>query len=132
MAMMYVRNPLSLHNVEDLLAQRGIDICHETAWVWWNRFGPMFAMKIRKKRVAGDDEHGHIILDDRRVGGSRRSVGRNGQHDLALSAASGSTLMRLCSISKREAAVDHDAHGAIVEQSASLYKLRAAGAYLHR
>ena len=32
MAMMYVRNPLSLHNVEDLLAQRGIDIRHETAW----------------------------------------------------------------------------------------------------
>ena len=28
--MMYVRYPLSLRNVEDLLAQRGIDICHET------------------------------------------------------------------------------------------------------
>ncbi len=27
--MMYVRYPLSLRNVEDLLAQRGIDICHE-------------------------------------------------------------------------------------------------------
>ena len=29
--MMYVRFPLSLRNVEDLLAERGIDICHETA-----------------------------------------------------------------------------------------------------
>ena len=28
--MMYVRFPLSLRNVEDLLAERGIDICHET------------------------------------------------------------------------------------------------------
>ena len=28
--MMYVRYPLSLRNVEDLLFARGIDICHET------------------------------------------------------------------------------------------------------
>jgi putative transposase len=37
--------------VEDLLAERGIDICHETARFWWNRFGPMFAAEIRRKRV---------------------------------------------------------------------------------
>ena len=49
--MMYVRYPLSLRNVEDLLAQRGIDICHETVRLWWKRFGPMFAAEIRKKRV---------------------------------------------------------------------------------
>ena len=28
--MMYVKFPLSLRHVEDLLAERGIDICHET------------------------------------------------------------------------------------------------------
>jgi putative transposase len=28
--MMYVKYPLSLRNVEDLLFERGIDICHET------------------------------------------------------------------------------------------------------
>jgi len=28
---MYIRYPLSLLNVEDLLHERGIDICHETA-----------------------------------------------------------------------------------------------------
>ena len=28
--MLYVRYPLSLRNVEDLLHERGIDICHET------------------------------------------------------------------------------------------------------
>ena len=49
--MMYVRYPLSLRNVEDLLAERGIDISHETVRFWWNRFGPMFAAEIRKKRV---------------------------------------------------------------------------------
>ena len=50
--MMYVRCPLSLRNVEDLLAERGIDISHETVRFWWNRFGPMFAAEIRKRRVA--------------------------------------------------------------------------------
>ena len=49
--MMYVRFPLSLRNVEDLLHERGIDICHETIRYWWNRFGPMFAREIRKKRT---------------------------------------------------------------------------------
>jgi putative transposase len=34
--MMYVRFPLSLRNVEDLLFERGIDICHETVRMWWN------------------------------------------------------------------------------------------------
>ena len=47
--MMYVRYPLSLRNVEDLLAERGIDISHETVRFWWNRFGPMFAAEIRKR-----------------------------------------------------------------------------------
>jgi len=49
--MMYIRFPLSLRQVEDLLHERGIDICHETVRAWWNRFGPMFAAEIRKKRV---------------------------------------------------------------------------------
>jgi hypothetical protein len=48
--MMYIRYPLSLRQVEDLLFERGIDICHETVRFWWNRFGPMFAAGIRKLR----------------------------------------------------------------------------------
>ncbi len=51
--MMYIRYPLSLRQVEDLLFERGIDICHETVRFWWNRFGPMFAAEIRKKRSVG-------------------------------------------------------------------------------
>jgi putative transposase len=50
--LMYVRFPLSLRNVEDLLFERGIDISHETVRYWWNRFGPMFAAEIRRKRSA--------------------------------------------------------------------------------
>ena len=50
---MYVRVPLSLRNVEDLLYERGIDVSHETIRFWWNRFGQMFAAEIRRKRVEG-------------------------------------------------------------------------------
>ncbi len=48
---LYIRYPLSLRNVEDLLFERGYDLCHETVRLWWNRFGPMFASQIRRKRV---------------------------------------------------------------------------------
>ena len=50
--MMYIRYPLSLRQVEDLLQERVIDSCHETVRFWWNRFGPIFAAEIRKKRAA--------------------------------------------------------------------------------
>lgn len=50
--MLYVRFPLSLRNVEDLVHERGVDISHETVRYWWNRFGPIFAAEIRKKRVS--------------------------------------------------------------------------------
>ncbi len=42
--MMYIRYP-SLRQVEDILFERGIDICHETVRFWWNRFGSMFARR---------------------------------------------------------------------------------------
>ena len=50
--LMYVRFPLSLRNVEELLFERGIDLCHETVRFWWNRFGPMFASEVRRQRVS--------------------------------------------------------------------------------
>ena len=50
--MMYVRFPLSLRNVEDLLHERGIEISHESVRFWWNRFGPMFAAEIRRNRIS--------------------------------------------------------------------------------
>lgn len=55
----YVRFPLSLSNVEDLLFERGIDICHETVRFWWNRFGPMFAGDIRRQGVSRMPGFGH-------------------------------------------------------------------------
>ena len=49
--MLYVRHPLSLWNVEGLLHERGIEISHETVRFWWNRFGPMPATEILRRRV---------------------------------------------------------------------------------
>ncbi|SDJ26387.1 putative transposase [Lutimaribacter saemankumensis] len=46
--MLYMRFPVSLRNVEDLLRERGIDVSHETIRFWWNRFGPVFASEIRR------------------------------------------------------------------------------------
>ena len=45
--MLYVRFPVTLRNVEDLLQERGIDISHETVLFWWHWFGPMFANEIK-------------------------------------------------------------------------------------
>jgi putative transposase len=47
--MYYVRYPLSLRQLEDILYERGIDVCHETIRYWWNKFGTKFAKDIKKK-----------------------------------------------------------------------------------
>lgn len=49
--MMYVRFPLSLCNVEDLLHERGVDVSHETVQFWWNRFRPLLASEVRKRTL---------------------------------------------------------------------------------
>ena len=48
--MYYVRYPLSYRQVEDILHERGIDICYETVRYWVARFGLIFASEIRQKR----------------------------------------------------------------------------------
>ena len=53
----YVRFPLSLRNVEDLLHERGVDICHESVRLWVDRFGPTFAGKIWTKRASYMHQH---------------------------------------------------------------------------
>ena len=63
---MYVRFPLSLRNVEDLLHERGIDVSYETIRFWWNRFGPLFAAEIRRNRVQNLQEYSNRrwLLDE--------------------------------------------------------------------
>ena len=49
--MYYIRYPLSFRQVEEILHERGIDICHETVRFWVERFGSKFAEEIRKNRA---------------------------------------------------------------------------------
>ncbi|RVQ66398.1 IS6 family transposase [Croceicoccus ponticola] len=51
---LYYRFTLSLRDVEDLLAERGIDLCYETVRCWANKFGPAIAANIRRKRGRAD------------------------------------------------------------------------------
>jgi putative transposase len=51
--MLYVRFPLSLRNVEDLLHERGVDVSYESVRYWWHRFGSQFANQIKKRRAGG-------------------------------------------------------------------------------
>jgi putative transposase len=82
--MMYIRFPLSLRNVEDLLHERGVDICHETVRYWWHRFGPMFAAEIRKRRVEGmRSSHWRWNLDEMfvKINGERHYLWRAVDHE---------------------------------------------------
>ena len=47
---LYSQFPLSLRQVEDLLIERGIDVTYETLRFWHDRFAPLFAMAIRRRR----------------------------------------------------------------------------------
>ncbi len=82
--MMYVRFPPSLRNVEDLLHERGVEISHETVRLWWHRFGPMFAAKIRKRRIEGiKSSHWRWHLDEMfvKINGERRYLWRAVDHE---------------------------------------------------
>ena len=47
---LYVRFSLSLRDVEDLLAERGIDVSYETIRCWVAKFGILYARRIRRTR----------------------------------------------------------------------------------
>ena len=82
--MLYVRFPLSLRNVEDLLHERGIDVSHETVRYWWRRFGPVFAAEIRKRRIEGlRSSQWRWHLDEMfvKVGGERHYLWRAVDHE---------------------------------------------------
>ena len=81
---LYVRYPLSLRQVEDLLFERGIDIYHETVRFWWNRFGPMFAAEIRKRRVrhrSYSSWRGHLDEVFVRINGEMQYLWRAVDHE---------------------------------------------------
>ena len=66
--MFYVRYPLSHRQVEDILHERGIDICHETVRFWVGRFGSLFAdHNYSKSEMTNDSAHygaDHLMVQD--------------------------------------------------------------------
>ena len=80
-----MRFPLSLRNVEDLLHERGIEVSHETIRFWWNRFGPIFAAEIRKKRMdrmrAGSDWRRHLDEVFMKINGEHQYLWRAVDHE---------------------------------------------------
>ena len=55
---LYYRFSLSLRDVEELLAKRGITVTHETIRQWCRKFGPEYARKLyRRQGRLGDVWH---------------------------------------------------------------------------
>jgi transposase-like protein len=50
---MYLRFTLSYRDVEDLLAERGIEVSYETIRRWVTTFGPMIARRLRGRSQTG-------------------------------------------------------------------------------
>ena len=66
---------MSRRNVEDLHAERGIDVGYETVRCWANKFGPFIAANIRKARGRGDSVW-HLDEMVVRIGGTRMFMWR--------------------------------------------------------
>src|SRR6202047_3720637 len=52
---LYLRFTLSYRDVEDLLAERGLNVSYETVRRWVLKFGPMIARKLRQRRPRPSD-----------------------------------------------------------------------------
>src|SRR5690606_30347975 len=79
---LYFRFTMSLRDVEDLLAERGIDVTYETVRCWANKFGPAIAANIRRRRGRPDCVW-HLDEMVVRIGGKRmfmwRAVDKEGE-----------------------------------------------------
>lgn len=72
---LYLRFTLSYRDVEELLAERGLDVSYETIRRWVLKFGPAIAQRLRKSR---SQPHSQWHLDEMvaRIGGRRMYVWR--------------------------------------------------------
>ena len=46
---LYFKFNLSHRDIEDLLAERGIQVSYETIRLWCNKFGPKYVTRLRRK-----------------------------------------------------------------------------------
>jgi putative transposase len=52
---LYLRFTLSYHDIEERLAERGLDVSYETVRRWVLKFGPTFAHNLRRQRPRPTD-----------------------------------------------------------------------------
>ena len=52
---LYLRSTLSYRDVEELLAERGLDVSYETVRRWVLKFGPAIARRLRRRRPRPSD-----------------------------------------------------------------------------
>src|SRR5204862_7830222 len=77
---LYLRFTLSYRDVEELLAERGLDVSYETVRRWVLKFGPKIARKLRRCRPRTSDRW---LLDEMvvRIAGKRMYLWRAVDHE---------------------------------------------------
>jgi transposase-like protein len=77
---LYLRFTLSYRDVEELLAERGLDVSYETVRGWVLKFGPMMARRLRQRRPRPSD-HWHLDEMVVRIAGKRMYLWRAVDHE---------------------------------------------------
>src|SRR6266513_3572902 len=77
---LYLRFTLSYRDVEDLLAERGLEVSYETVRRWVLKFGPGFARRLRRSRPRPSDRS-HIDEMVVRIAGKRMYLWRAVNHE---------------------------------------------------
>jgi putative transposase len=77
---LYLRFTLSYRDVEDLLAERGLDISYETVRSWVLKFGPVIARRLQRRRPRPSDRW-HLDEVVVRIAGKRMYLWRAVDHE---------------------------------------------------
>jgi len=77
---LYLRFTLSFRDVEDLLAERGIEVSYETVRRWVLKFGPGFARELRRRRPRPSSQW-HLDEMSVAIGGERVWLWRAVDHE---------------------------------------------------
>ena len=77
---LYLRFTLSYRDVEELLAERGLDISYETGRRWVLKFGPSIARRLRRQRPPPSDRW-HLDEMVVRIAGERMYLWRAVDHE---------------------------------------------------
>ena len=77
---LYLRFTLSYRDVEELLAECGLDISYETVRSWVMKFGPVIARRLRRRRCRPSDRW-HLDEMVIRIAGKRMYLWRAVDHE---------------------------------------------------